>query len=426
MPLRKKHVRIALVAVIMVGVLGLVTTLVVYGLHVRGGAFGTALERALAGRLRCDATVRGARPTGLSTAAADTVRLEWTAGGGRLTLDLHTLRATRNPDGVSWTVSAVEGRLALVGDDPAATLAAINQRLVQVDTSIPVNYLYVQRLDLALAMDPLQIETRVRLALFPDGKGLDAYLLDPDLADGPVQSLEADALRPLAQLRVAPTNAGGVFAGLHAEVNHLPARAVRRALGMAVSDAAAVASDTVDLKVDWFWPEADARAGRILLASRDLDLAAWTTGLPGGPVTGAATLDLAYTLGPSGDTSVAFRLDAPGATVDGDTLDWLAGLPGPLAGWGAVCPPRVTVDRFTVRVQADGQTARFLGPRQEDVIPLVGVRLMGYDIPLVWASAAPFEASPLWPAVHAALRAVPDNADREPPTAYAQSHGSRP
>jgi len=426
MPLRKKHVRVGLFAVIMVGVLGLVTTLVVYGLHVRSGAFGASLERALAERLRCEATVTGARPTGLSTAAADAVHLAWTASGGRMTLDLGDIEAIRNPDGVSWTISAADGQLGLTGDDPAATLAAINQRLVQVDANLPVNYLYIQRLDLALALPPLRVETRARLALFPDGDGLDVRLLDPDALDRPMREVDPESLRPLARLRLAPTNEGGVFAGLHAARKHLPARALRRALGMPVSDTAAVAADTVDLTVDWFWPEADPRAGRIVLASRDLDLAAWTAGVPGGPVTGTATLDAAYTRTGNGETSMAFRLDAAGASLQGETLDWLAALPAPLVGWGAARPPRITVDRFEVRLQSEGRTARFRGSACRGMIPLAGVRWMGYDIPLVWASAEPFEALALWPAVHEALQAAPIEGVREPPAAYARSGAGVP
>jgi hypothetical protein len=420
MPLRKKHVRWVLFAVAMAGGLSVPAGLIVYGVHVRSGAYGRAVETALASRLRCDATVRGARPTGLATAAADAVHLEWSAAGGRLTLDLEDVEAIRNPDGGSWTVQATEGRLALVGDDPAATLAAINQRLVQVDATLLVNYLYVQRLGLALDLEPLRVEAETRLALFPDGEGLDVRLLDPALLSRASDEIDPEALQPLARLRLVPSDAGGVFAGLHADLKDLPADALRRALGL--GRASGKTRGTTHVTVNWHRLEADADAATVSAAVRDLDLAAWTATAPGGPVEGTGDLAVRYRRGAAGKTTVAVRLQAGDASITGETLRWLDGLGWPAGVPGAAPEGRVPLEQFTVGLTVTDGRGQFVGDADRwGGIPLATVRLLGYEIPVLRAASGPFDATGIWAALKNALAGETDEREGPAPAAYARA-----
>mgnify|MGYP006296004661 CR=1 FL=1 len=425
MPVRKKHVRWVLFALAMAGGLGVPVGLVVYAVHLGSGAYGRALETALASHLRCDAAVRGARPTGLGTAAADAVHLEWTAAGGRLALDLEGVEAIRNPDGVSWTVEAAEGRLTLAGDDPAATLSAINQRLVQIDAALPVNYLYVQRLDLALNLDPLRIKAETRLALFPDGEGLGALLLDPDRMDRPSRETDLKALRPLARLRLAPTDGGGVFAGLHADLKDLPAGAIRRALRL--GKPSAESGGTAQVTVHWHWPEADAVAATVSATVRGLDLAAWTASAPGGPIEGTADLAVRYRRSGSGPAQVAVRLEArQGASVTGETLAWLDRLGWPAGVPGAAPDGRVPLARLEFGLLVtDGRGQVVGGPDRWGGLPLATVRLLAYDVPVLRAEARPFDAAGLWASVRKALGRGTEGGDAPAPAAYARREVNR-
>jgi len=388
--------------------------------HLGGGAYGRAIEAALAARLRCEAAVDGARPTGLETAAADGVTLSWTAAGGRLTLDLRDVEAIRNPDGVSWTVQADEGQLTLVGDDPAATLSAINQRLVQVEAGLPVNYLYVQRLALALALPPLQVDAEARLALFPDGEGLDVRLFDPALLDRATDEIDAEAFQPLARVRLAPGDAGGVFAGLRADLKDLPADAVRRALGLGRSRGRA--RGTAAVTVDWPRPGPDAEGATVSATVRGLDLAAWTAAAPGGGVEGTADLSVQYRRRPSGECAVAVRLEGSGGTVAGETLRWLDGLGWPVGVPGAVPEGRVPMERLAVRLLGSDGRGQFAGEADSwGGIPLVTVRLLGRDVPVLRAASGPFDATGLWSALQEALRAETEGGERPPPAAYARA-----
>jgi len=422
MTLRKKHVRYAVFVLVMVGGLGVLGGLVVCGLHVRSGAYGRAIERALASRLRCEAEVRGARPTGLSTAAARAVHLGWPAAGGRLALDLQDLKAIRNPDGLSWTVQAAEGRLVLAGDDPQATLSAINQRLVQVEADVPVNWLDVQQLDLDLALAPVRVEAETRLAVYPEADGLEVRIMDPAAPKLlPFHKVDPEAIRPLAQMRLVPTDEGGVFAGLEAELADLPADAVRRALGLGRPRGRS--RGTAAVTVNWHWPDADADAATVSATVRGLDLGAWTAAAPGGPIEGTADLAVRYRRNGASKATVAVRLEAgEGTSVTGETLRWLDGLAWPVGVPGAPPTGRVPLERLAVRLLVAEGRGRFMGGRDRwGGIPLATVRLLGCDVPLLRAASGPFDATGLWSALQAALRAETEGGDRALPAAYARA-----
>ena len=406
MPLRKKHVRTTVFVLLVAGVLGSLAALLGYGLHLRGGAYDRAIGAALASRLRCESAVRRARPTGLTTVAAESVHLAWTAGNGRLALALEDLQAKRNPDGTTWTVTAATGRLSLAGQDPAATLAALNQRLVQVGGDVPVTHLYIQQLHVALVLDPLRVSRDVRAVLVPAEDGLAVHLFDPAAMDRPSREVDAEALAPLAALRLAPASERGVFTGFHADLG-LDAAAARRALGIQSRGAGAKSGGKVAVAVNWFWPEADPDAATVSVEMPDMDLAAWTAGAPGGPVEGAGTLLVRYRRDRDGATALAVHLAAQDGTISGPTLGWLDGLPAPLGGWGQALPERperVPFDRLAVTFEMAGTRARFLGQADRwGGVPVVTVRLLGTDVPLLRVSPRPFDVAGLWAALAGGL-----------------------
>ncbi|MBE3132062.1 MAG: hypothetical protein IMZ55_01200, partial [Acidobacteria bacterium] len=288
MTLRKKHLRRIVLALLVVGALVPVAGLVLYGLHVRGGAYSVALRTELESRLRCQAEVIGARPTGPSTAAADAVELTWTVGGsGRLTLRLAALTAESNAFG--WYVTAAQGELLLEGHGPADVLAALNQRLVQAEHPSRLVALTVERLGVDAALPPLRVQADVRAVALAS---MTTYALtffdigDFETArDAPTRETD---LRPLALLRLNSTSDKGVFDGLRLERKDVPLSTLRRALPGGDEKAGADARGTADLAIDWYWPETDAGAAVVTVASKKMDLAEWTASLPGGPVTGTA------------------------------------------------------------------------------------------------------------------------------------------
>jgi len=401
MPLRKKHIRISVTVLLVAGVVGSLAALLAYGLHVRGGAYDRALAEALASRLRCEAHAERVRPTGLDSVAADRVHLVWTAGGGRLTLALEDVRAVRNPDGATWTVTAATGRLALAGEDGPATLAALNQRLVQVEADVPVTFLYVNRLHTALVLDPLRVSREVTAVMASDEEGLEVRLHDLEAMHS--RELVTEALRPLASLRLAPASQGGVFAGFHADLA-CKASEVRRAFGMPTRGAEAKAAGQVAVTLDWLWPEADPDAATVSVMVPDLDLAAWTAATPGGPIEGTGTLAVNYRQDRRGETTVAVRLAAANGTIRGPTLAWLDALPGLAWGWGEALPDRVAFDRLAVAFEMKGGRGRFLGtPDRWGGVPVLAMDLMGREVPLLRASPEPFDATGLWSALSSGL-----------------------
>jgi len=403
MPVRKKHLRISVTVLLVIGIVGSLAALLAYGLHVRGGAYDRALAEALASRLRCEAEVHGARPTGPATVTAKGVHLTWTAGGGRLTLALEHLRAVRNPDGVTWTATAATGRLSLAGEDGADTLAALNQRLVQVEASVPVSHLYVNRLHVALVLDPLRVSSDVRAILVPAKVGVEVNLFAPSAMDRPSLELDAEALAPLASLRLAPASERGVFAGFHADLS-CQAGAMRRALGLPTRGAPAMAGGNVAVTVNWFWPEADPDGAAVSATIPDMDLAAWTAGAPGGPIEGTGTLAVNYRQNRNGEAIVSVCLAAANGTIRGPTLAWLDSLPGLAWGWEEAPPDRLAFDRLAVAFEMEGRRGRFLGtPDRWGGVQVLTADLLGHRVPLLRASPVPFDATALWPALSSGL-----------------------
>ena len=400
MPLRKKHVRRITLALLVVGVLAPVAALVVYGLHVRGGAYGRAVEQTLASRLRCDATVLNARPTGPSTAVADGVRLAWTTADGNLTLNLEDLKAESNAYG--WYVTAACGNLSLAGPDPQGALAALNQRLVQVKHPSQLMAINVERLSLALDLGFLTIERDARTFALSNMTVFVVSLFDPQVLKRATRNTltEADrGLGLLATARLNPTSEKGVFDGLHAKMEDVPLASVRSMLVLPGAKADDETHGTADVTVDWHWPDADADTAAVTVTAHGIDLSQWTQGVPGGPVTGTADLDLRYAKPRQGPPALALHLESDGGAIKGETLVWLEGLRAGLdAAAGTDQVKAAPFDRLDTQFILVGNRAWYAGERDErGAIPMLTVRLFGVDVPLLRADTRPFDASGLWP-----------------------------
>jgi len=406
MPLRKKHVRRIVFALLVVGILGPAAALVVYGLHVRGGAYGRAVEQTLISRLRCDATVLGARPTGPSTAAADAVRLLWTTADGNLTLHLEDLKAESNAYG--WYVTAARGNLSLAGPDPQAALAAINQRLVHVEHPSQLMAIRIERLALALDLGFLNIERDARTFALSNMAVFLVSLFDPQALKRTTRSTltEADLdLGLLATVRLNPTSDKGVFDGLHAAMEDVPLGSIRSMLALPATKADDETHGTADVTVDWHWPDADADTATVTVTAHGLDLSQWTEALPGGPVTGTADLRARYAKPRQGPPALTLHLKSDGGTISGATLAWLEGLRAGLhAPAGADQVKTAPFDRLDTQFTLVGNRAWYAGDKDEwGAIPIVTVRLFGIDVPLLRAGVRPFDASGLWPALSEGL-----------------------
>jgi len=417
MPLRKKHVRRIVFALLVVGILGPAAALVLYGLHVRGGAYGRAVEQTLVWRLRCDATVLGARPTGPSTAVADAVRLLWTTADGNLTLRLEDVRAESSAYG--WYVTAARGNLSLAGTDPQAALAALNQRLVHVEHPSQLMAIKIERLGLALDLGFLNIERDARTLALSNMTVFLVSLFDPQAPKRTTRSTltEADLdLGLLATVRLNPTSEKGVFDGLHAALKDVPLGSIRKALVHGSDTADDETRGTADVTVDWHWPDADADTAAVTVTAHGLDLSQWTEALPGGPVTGMADLDVRYAKPRQGPPALTLHLKSDGGAINGETLAWLEGLRAGLhAPAGADQVKTARVDRLDTQFTLVGNRAWYAGERDEwGAIPILTVRLFGVDVPLLRAGARPFDASGLWPALSEGLGlGPPDTAQKK-------------
>jgi len=403
MPLRKKHVRRIVLALLAAGVLGPLAFLACYAAYMRGGAYGRAIETELASRLRCEATVRGARPTGVATAAADSVDLAWTAGEGRLALHLDGIRAERNSFG--WYVTAGDGSLSLTGPAPWDTLAALNQRLVQADGAAQLVAITANRLKVDLDLDTLKVESTARAVGLSNIKTFTLSLFPPDrgATRARAASDEADSLQPVAVLRLNPGSDRGVFDGLHVEAKDLPLGVVRRLLRAG----SAPAHGTAELNIAWHWSEAKASAAgttSIRASAHKMDLAEWTRGIPGGPITGTAELAVTHVKGRQGAPTTEVILASGTGTLSDETLRWLMGLPAGLTAAGPISAKTIAFDHLALRCRIVGDRGQFEGPRDADgTIPILTCRLFGVDVPIVKAGTQTFDAAALWAALKPAL-----------------------
>jgi len=409
MPLRKKHVRRIVLALLAAGVLGPLVFLACYAAYARGGAYGRALEMELASRLRCEASVRGARPTGVSTAAADSVELTWTAGEGRLTLRLEDLEADRKSDG--WYVAASNGEVSLSGPMPLETLSALNQRLVQVNRASPLAELSVCVVNIGLDLPPRRLQVYVGAIAQAKGEGYAVtFLPDPlRLSRFGRYPPEAD-VKTIGCMLLWPQSRNGVFAGLHAEMR------TRRPL-LLIDEREELADGTIsvatmarvgELLIDWHWPQAEAQSETFRVGLDQSDMARWTKSLPGGPITGTAEVAVTYAKGCQGSAVAEVLLTSGAGTLSEETLRWLAGLPAGLAAAGPIAAKTVAFDRLALRCRIVGDQGQFEGPRDATgAMPLVTCQVFGVDVPILKADGRTFDAAALWAALKPALISPP-------------------
>jgi hypothetical protein len=394
MPLRKKHVRRILAGLLLAVVLVPLAALAIYGLRLRGGSYGREVAAELESRLRAAAQVTGARPTGPSTAVADEIVLVWTAAGGRLVLRLSDLRAESNVYG--WYVRAARGRLVLDSPDPMETLAALNQRLVQPVGQTRLVSLVVEQLDVRLRAGSRVLRTEVEVAALSNMTAYTVTAYRPEAFKGPCRN-EPLTASPLVSLRLNPASERGLFEFVKADFKGLPLGGRPNAdEGLPGADFVA---GTLDLDADWNAASPPPAAARVRAVFHNLDLAAWTGGAPGGPLTGAAALTLAYDrkMRSPGAGELLVSLEADGGRATPAFLEWAETLP---AGLCAAKPPgsaAVVFDRLAVRCRIVGNRGWFEGPADlTGNVPLATSRLPGIGLPLVWASSEQFDAREVW------------------------------
>jgi len=395
MALRKKHVRRIVFVLLFLMVLGPLAFLVLYRAWLGSGGMNAELERELASRLRCKAHVSGARPTGLKTAVAREVELLWRSGPGNLAIVLEDLEAEANEFG--WYVRAARGSVTLAGPDPAATLAALNQRLVQAETpqdaaqASPLVSLVVERLDADLDLGLARLSGEVATDARSDTKVFRVNFSPPPTSAAARWTTHY-LLAPKWTVAVLldPASDRGVFGGLKVDAKDVPAAEIRELLGEPKEEASRTAG-TFDVSVRWHWPEGEADKATVAVRGRDLELADWTRNVPGGPITGKVPVDADYTktgAGP-GQFQCTVKSDG-GGLVTAETLRWLEETLPSVHGYGELLTDSIGYERLAVNFRT---TAEGLGCLAEgdDSPPLLVTDLFGEEVPILWATAEPFQ-----------------------------------
>ncbi|MCX5649053.1 MAG: hypothetical protein NTX40_08170, partial [Planctomycetota bacterium] len=228
-----------------------------------------------------------------STAVASHIELLWRAGPGHLAVVLEDLEAEANEFG--WYVRAARGTVKIAGSDPEATLAAINQRLVQAETASPLVSLVVERLDADLDLGPARLTGEVAAVALSDTRIFRVTIFPPLSAEA-VRSSTDTLLAPkwTVAMFLDPASDRGVFGGLKVDAKDVPAAEIRQLLGEPKEEASRTAG-TFDVSVRWHWPEGEADKATVAVRGRDLELADWTRDVPGGPITGKVPVDADYT-----------------------------------------------------------------------------------------------------------------------------------
>lgn len=395
MALRKKHVRRIVFVLLFLLVLGPLAFLLLYGSWLGSGGMNAELERELASRLRCKAHVRGAQPTGLKTAVASHVELLWRAGPGHLAIALEDLEAEANEFG--WYVRAARGTVTLAGPDPAATLAAINQRLVQAETpqdaaqASPLVSLVVERLGADLDLGLARLSGEVAAVALSDTKVFRVTFFPPLSADAVLSSTDT-LLAPkwMVTMLLDPASDRGVFGGMKADAKDVPAAEIRQLLGEPEEEVSRTAG-TFDVSVRWHWPEGEADKATVAVRGRDLELADWTRNVPGGPITGKVQADIECAKAGHGPPRLACDLKGDGGgLVSAETLRWLEETLPSVRGCGWLLTNSIGYERLAVNFRT---TAEGLGCLAEgdDSPPLLVTELFGEEVPILWATAEPFQ-----------------------------------
>ncbi|MCX5655923.1 MAG: hypothetical protein NTY65_14885, partial [Planctomycetota bacterium] len=320
----------------------------------------------------------------------------WTAGGGRLVLRLSGLKAESNVYG--WYVRAARGRLTLEGPSPMETLAALNQRLIQPEGSPRLMSLVVERLDVRLNAGDRILRTEVLALALSHATAYDVTAFSLDAFKGP----SSEPPPPLVSLRLNPASERGLFEYVKADFKGLPlGRPARKTAGVSTAD---FVTGILDLDADYSAAASPASAAKARAVFHDLDLAAWTKKMPGGPLTGTGTLTLAYERKARGPEELSVDLESSGGSMTPAMLEWLETLPANLRAAKTAGPAAVEFDRLAVRCRIIGHRGWFEGPADPIIgVPLATSGLLGVDLPIVRASEQPFDAREVWPPLAKAL-----------------------
>jgi hypothetical protein len=412
MPLRRKHVQAVVLAALGLLVFVPLVAVAVWGLWVSGGGMDEDLEARLAVRLRCRATVRGARPTGLRTAACREVELAWTAGSGGLTLRLEAVTGEKNVLG--WCLRAERGALALAGNEPHATLAALNQRLVRAEGEPPVVAVHVAALALDLDLADLVLKTEcAALGLLEEG-GTWEVTFRPAGEDAPM-ARETGAGPALAALALDLKSDRGVFRGLEAAFKGVPAaRLVECVPGL--RPGGGKSAGTFDVTVRWQRPESgpaspgrgpaspgrSPAAAEVKVTGSGLALAEWTAGLPGGPVQGPVRLEASWTRTWPGPAALAVAVESDGGgVISAEALRWLQEALPTAGSCGRLLDGPVGYDELAFRFHTieGGQGTFHDGSKETRIL----TRLFGEPVLLLWTGPEPFAPGAVWEKVRPVL-----------------------
>jgi hypothetical protein len=410
MTLRKKHIRRAVAIAVLVGLLGPLAALGAYALWARSGALDRALTAELERHLRCAAKVRGAHPTGPSDAAANSVDLAWDTAEGTIRLHLADLKATRLEPPLLWSITAGEGRLDVESKNLEETLRAWNQRLVGPEYDGPPFRLTVPGFEVSVASDILTAAETGELEV---KRGLvTPFRVSLFRAPGPPGSSLG---RIQAGIHLDSGSSAGAFQKASVTFEGVPARyLIRLLLG---PSGPAPAGGTANLRLVWARQGWDRKVDLsdkqrdISILTNGMDLAEWTKDLPGGPVSGKASLAIHFQEDRRDRPNLAVDMNAADGDIAGETLRWLAGLPGGLTAPGPIASARFPIG-LAVHFRDTAGLGRFVDGDADATgsIPLVTCRSGGTAIPLLLASRQPFDAKAFWEVLHQALVAAPAKA----------------
>ncbi len=389
MPLRSKHVRrltaLLLFVVLFLPLVGLGT----WAVWVERGGPEAALEKTLARRLGCEAQVVGLRPTGIETAALETVTLTWTAHGGTLRLGLQNVAAESNAYG--WYVRAGRGNLDLSGPTPRATLGALNDRLVQRDAGPHLVSFSVERLATTLDLGQLRVEAPLRAVALAGSDRVYEVSVWPTEA----YATWTRPVPPAAVLRLDATSDRGVFDALRLSLTDIPAA---NAVSALTAVDLPVETGAIDVEAAWNWPaeggDEDARRTEVVVTGRSLALEEWTGDIVGGPLTGPADGKVTVARTPQGPAWMLEVISSEGS-VSASTLRAAQAAVPNVEGYGAWLSGRIGYTSLWVNVAVtpDGRA------RLADEVGLITTSLFNEDIPLLWCDGAAFDAQRAWQAL---------------------------
>ncbi len=395
MPLRKRQVQRAVAAALLMGVFGPLVALVAWSTVVRGGAAEAAWERAVGTRLRCKVLAEGWRPDGPDALAVDGLTCTWDAGAGRVTLALEDFAAERyDAPRTAWAAGAARGRLDVEAIDLARALTVWNQHLGHQAPEPSLLGLNIEALTVHIRSDRLDVEETGRLQSSIPKEGWIRLSFET-----PVEDPQAERYVN-ASAEVKPGAPGGAVGSLDVFGKNLVTAEVTRALLKAVPPKGTDGG----CHVEYRWTADGERPGDgFFVRTEDVDFAALTAGLPGGPLYARGTVTVA-----SGRPKPEIDVDGIEITVrtpydrhpeqnliHAELLAWLeTGLP-PVETVAPLVDGYVGFDRLMMRARVSPNGTGHLA-EGDRYVSRVWADLFGTDVNLLQADGRPFDAASLW------------------------------